>query len=317
MKNTTLLIMAAGIGSRFGGGIKQLEPVGLHDEIIMDYSIHDAIEAGFNKIIFVIRKDIEADFLERIGNRVEALCKKCGVKIAYAFQDLNDVPGTVPAGRTKPWGTGQAVLAAKDLIHEPFTVINADDYYGKEAFRQLHDWLILDHEDSAISMAGFILKNTLSDNGGVTRGVCKVAEGHTHISDVIETKNIVKIVGEDGAIGAQADGVNLDPNTYVSMNFWGFPAKEGCDPAYLSVLEQGFKDFFEKEVKENPLKAEYLLPIHIGGLLREGKCSVKVLETTDMWFGVTYKEDKDAVVQSFKQLIKDGVYPEELYSDLK
>ena len=203
------------------------------------------------------------------------------------------------------------------MIHEPFTVINADDYYGKEAFRQLHDWLILDHEDSAISMAGFILKNTLSDNGGVTRGVCKVAEGHTHISDVIETKNIVKIVGEDGAIGAQADGVNLDPNTYVSMNFWGFPAKEGCDPAYLSVLEQGFKDFFEKEVKENPLKAEYLLPIHIGGLLREGKCSVKVLETTDMWFGVTYKEDKDAVVQSFKQLIKDGVYPEELYSDLK
>lgn len=317
MKNTTLLIMAAGIGSRFGGGIKQLEPVGLHDEIIMDYSIHDAIEAGFNKIIFVIRKDIEADFQERIGNRVEALCKKCGVEIAYAFQDLNDVPGTVPAGRTKPWGTGQAVLAAKDLIHEPFTVINADDYYGKEAFRQLHDWLILDHEDSAISMAGFILKNTLSDNGGVTRGVCKVAEGHTHISDVIETKNIVKIVGEDGAIGAQADGVNLDPNTYVSMNFWGFPAKEGCDPAYLSVLEQGFKDFFEKEVKENPLKAEYLLPIHIGGLLREGKCSVKVLETTDMWFGVTYKEDKDAVVQSFKQLIKDGVYPEELYSDLK
>ena len=161
MKNTTLLIMAAGIGSRFGAGIKQLEPVGLHDEIIMDYSIHDAIEAGFNKIIFVIRKDIESDFRERIGNRVETICKKLNVEIAYAFQDLNNVPGEVPAGRTKPWGTGQAVLAAKDLIHEPFAVINADDYYGKEAFHQLHDWLILDHENSAIAMAGFMSDGTL------------------------------------------------------------------------------------------------------------------------------------------------------------
>lgn len=311
MKNTTLLIMAAGIGSRFGTGIKQLEPVGLHDEIIMDYSIHDAIEAGFNKIIFVIRRDIETDFGERIGNRVEVVCKKLNVEIAYAFQDLNDVPGTVPTGRTKPWGTGQAVLAVKNLIHEPFAVINADDYYGKEAFRQLHDWLILDHDDSAIAMAGFILKNTLSENGGVTRGVCKVAEGHTHIIDVIETSNIIKT--DDGA---EADGVKLNPESYVSMNFWGFPAKESCAPAYLDVLEQGFQDFFEKDVPANPLKAEYLLPTHIGGLLREGKCTVKVLETKDRWFGVTYKEDKEAVVESFKKLISDGVYREELYSNL-
>ena len=160
---TTLLIMAAGIGSRFGGGIKQLEPVGMHDEIIMDYSIHDAIEAGFNKIVFVIRRDIEADFRERIGSRLEPVCARLGVELAYAFQDLHDIPanGVVPEGRGKPWGTGQAVLAAKDLIHEPFIVINADDYYGKEAFRQLHDWLQLPHEDTAIAMAGFILKNTL------------------------------------------------------------------------------------------------------------------------------------------------------------
>ena len=212
MKNTTLLIMASGIGSRFGGGIKQLEPVGLYNEIIMDYSIHDAIEAGFNKIIFVIRKDIEADFRERIGNRVEVICKALNVEIAYAFQDLNNVPGVVPEGRTKPWGTGQAVLAAKELIHEPFAVINADDYYGKEAFRQLHDWLVLEHADNAIAMAGFILKNTLSDNGGVTRGVCKVAEGHTHITDVVETSNIIKT--DDGA---SADGVELNPESYVSM----------------------------------------------------------------------------------------------------
>lgn len=316
MIKTTLLIMAAGIGSRFGGGIKQLEPVGLHDEIIMDYSIHDAIKAGFNKIIFVIRKDIESDFRERIGSRIESVCRKTGVEIAYAFQDLNNVPGEVPTGRTKPWGTGQAVLAAKDLIHEPFAVINADDYYGKEAFCQLHDWLVLEHADDAIAMAGFILKNTLSDNGGVTRGVCKVTEGHTHIIDVVETSNIIKTIDAVGTVGAEADGEKLNPESYVSMNFWGFPAKDGHAPVYLDALEQGFKDFFENEVKMNPLKAEYLLPTHIGGLLRDEKCSVKVLETKDKWFGVTYKEDKEAVVQSFKKLIEDGVYQKELYSDL-
>ena len=311
MKNTTLLIMAAGIGSRFGGGIKQLEPVGLHNEIIMDYSIHDAIETGFNKIIFVIRKDIEDDFRERIGNRIEEICENRGVEVAYAFQDINDIPGTFPEGRTKPWGTGQAVLAAKELIDSPFAVINADDYYGKEAYCQMHDWLVLEHADNAIAMAGFILKNTLSDNGGVTRGICKVAEGHTHIIDVVETSNIIKT----GA-GAEADGKKLDPESYVSMNFWGFPAKEGYAPAYMDVLEQGFKEFFENDVKANPLKAEYLLLTHIGGLLRDGKYTVKVLGTKDKWFGVTYKEDIESVVQSFKKLIEDGVYQEELYSDL-
>ena len=256
--NTTLLIMAAGIGSRFGGGIKQLEPVGMHDEIIMDYSIHDAIAAGFNKIVFVIRKDIEADFRKRIGDRVEKICGDKGVEIAYAFQDINDVPGVVPEGRTKPWGTGQAVLCAKEVVNSPFMVINADDYYGKEAFVKMHKWLCEDHKDNAYAMAGFILKNTLSENGGVTRGICKVQEGHGHI----------------------------------------------------------VKSFFEKDVVENPLKAEYLLPNIIGGMLREGACTVRVLETKDKWFGVTYKEDKAAVVESFKELIRDGVYGEELYGDL-
>lgn len=310
---TALLIMAAGIGSRFGGGIKQLEPVGLHDEIIMDYSIHDAIKAGFNKIIFVIRKDIEADFRERIGNRVEDICKNTGVEVAFAFQDINDVPEgfTVPKDRTKPWGTGQAVLAAKDLIHEPFMVINADDYYGKEAFYALHDWLVLTHADNAIAMAGFILKNTLSDNGGVTRGVCEVEDGHTHIIDVVETGNIVKT--SDG--GAEADGVALDPDSYVSMNMWGFPAAEGAVPAFLTALENGWLDFFKDAVPANPLKAEYLLPTLIGGMLREGKCTVKVLKTNDKWFGVTYKEDKPVVVESFKKLIADGVYGEKLYEE--
>lgn len=322
---TTLLIMAAGIGSRFGGGIKQLEPVGLHNEIIMDYSIHDAIEAGFNKIIFVIRKDIEADFRERIGNRVESVCGRLNVEIAYAFQELSAVPEShmIPEGRTKPWGTGQAVLAAKDLIHEPFAVINADDYYGKEAYRQMHDWLVLDHADNAIAMAGFILKNTLSDNGGVTRGVCKVAVGHTHLMDVVETSNIIKTVDEAGNIRAivtgndsEADTITLNPDSYVSMNFWGFPAKEGCDPAFMTVLEEEFRTFFEEAVPANPLRAEYLLPTLIGGQLRDGTHTVKVLETRDSWFGVTYKEDKASVVESFKKLIENGTYCEELYSDL-
>ncbi|MCD7759566.1 MAG: hypothetical protein LUH52_07575 [Bacteroides uniformis] len=198
MKPTTLLIMAAGIGSRYQtdknkSAIKQLEPVGLHDEIIMDFSIHDAIETGFNKIVFVIRHDIEADFKERIGNRIEEVCGRLGVKVAYTFQDIHSIPGEFPQGRTKPWGTGQAVLSAKSLIHEPFAVINADDYYGKNAFKGMHDWLILDHAEKAIAMAGFILKNTLSDHGGVTRGMCKVAEGHTHVIDVVASiRNLIE-----------------------------------------------------------------------------------------------------------------------------
>lgn len=280
--------------------------------------IHDAIAAGFNKIVFVIRKDIEADFRERIGNRVESLCEKLNVEICYAFQDINDVPNgiAVPEGRTKPWGTGQAVLAAREYLHEPFMVINADDYYGKEAFRQLHDWLVLPHADTAIAMAGFILKNTLSDNGGVTRGVCKVEEGHSHIVDVVETSNIVKITRADGSTGAEANSVTLDPNSYVSMNMLGFPDAEGCAPAFISVLEDGWKKFFEVDVDKNSLKAEYLLPTLIGGLFRDGKCTVKVLETNDKWFGVTYKEDKAIVVESFRTLIANEVYGEDLYGDL-
>ncbi|MCD8225318.1 MAG: nucleotidyltransferase [Clostridiales bacterium] len=313
MQPTTLLIMAAGIGSRFGTGIKQLEPVGLNGEIIMDYSIHDAIEAGFDKIVFIIRPDIEADFKERIGDRVEKVCVRLGVTVAYTFQTLPDIPrpNTVPEGRTKPWGTGQAVLSAKPFIHEPFLVINADDYYGKTAFRRMRDWLSHEHADNAIAMAGFILKNTLSDHGSVTRGICKVEKGHSHALDVVETGNILKT-----AAGAEADGVALDPDSYVSMNFWGFPARAGMDPSYMGMLEEGFVDFFKTTVPSNPQKAEYLLPTHIGGLLREGKVTLKILETNDKWFGITYQEDKAAVTESIRSLIESGVYAEDLYSDL-
>ena len=310
---TALLIMAAGIGSRFGGGIKQLEPVGLNDEIIMDYSVPDAIAAGFNKIIFVIRRDIEADFRQRIGDRIEKVCQRLGVEVCYAFQDMTAIPAgfTVPEGRTKPWGTGQAVLAARELLREPFMVINADDYYGKSAYPMLHQWLTQEHADNAFAMVGFSLKNTLSENGGVTRGLCRVEGNHSHVVDVVETRNIVKT-----ANGAQAGGVELDLDTLVSMNMWGFPAKPGCPPRFLEILEENFKAFFREEVSGNPLKSEYLLPTLIGGMLRKGECTLKVLPSPDQWFGVTYKEDKLSVMESFRKLIEAGVYRKDLYSDL-
>ena len=304
--DTALLIMAAGIGSRYGGGIKQLESVDSAGHIIIDYSIHDAIEAGFNKIVFIIRRDIEADFREVIGSRVEPVCAAHGVEVAYAFQALEAIPTgfAVPEGRTKPWGTGQAVLAAKELISCPFAVINADDYYGKTAFHILHDWLNQPHAPTEYSLAGFILKNTLSENGGVTRGICTVnADGY--LTDVRETKNIMKTPE-----GASVEGTPIDAESHVSMNMWGLM------PEFISLLEEGFEAFFTEAVPANPLKAEYLLPIYIGQLLREDRITVKVLETRDAWFGVTFKEDKPAVIASFKALLSSGVYSEDLYSDL-
>ena len=304
--DTALLIMAAGIGSRYGGGIKQLESVDSAGHIIIDYSIHDAIEAGFNKIIFIIRRDIEADFREIIGARVEPVCAAHGVEVAYAFQALEAIPTgfAVPEGRTKPWGTGQAVLAARELVSCPFAVVNADDYYGKTAFHILHDWLNQPHAPTEYSLAGFILKNTLSENGGVTRGICTVnADGY--LTDVRETKNIMKTPE-----GASVEGTPIDAESHVSMNMWGLM------PEFISLLEEGFEAFFTEAVPANPLKAEYLLPIYIGQLLREDRITVKVLETRDAWFGVTFKEDKPAVVASFKALLSSGVYSEDLYSDL-
>ena len=294
---TTLLIMAAGIGSRFGTGIKQLEPVDDANHIIMDYSIHDAIEAGFNHVVFIIRKDIEKEFKEVIGDRIASICSSHNVTVDYAFQDINDIPGTLPAGRTKPWGTGQAVLAAKNVIDTPFIVINADDYYGKEGFKAVHEYLV---NGGKSCMAGFVLKNTLSDNGGVTRGICKMDE-NGNLTEVVETKNIVKT-----ADGAEADGVVVDVNSLVSMNMWGFT------PDFLDELESGFRTFLSEQ-KEGDIKSEYLLPTIVDQLIKSGRANVSVLETTDKWFGVTYKEDKPVVVESIKKLIAEGKYPEKLY----
>ena len=305
--NTTLLIMAAGIGSRFGTGIKQLEPVDDANHIIMDYSIHDAIEAGFNHVVFIIRKDIEKEFKEIIGNRIEK-----HIQVEYVFQEINNIPEgcTVPEGRIKPWGTGQAILSCKGIVNEPFVIINADDYYGKVAFKKLHDFLIEDsHRNSefTMAMAGFILKNTLSDNGTVTRGICAVDE-NDYLTDVVETYEIKKT-----SDGAESQGNRIDVNSHVSMNMWGLT------PEFVGLLEEGFVEFFENikgdETKE--LKGEYLLPIYIDELLKKGTVSVRLLETQDKWFGVTYKEDKPVVVESFAKLIADGVYQKDLFADLK
>ena len=298
---TTLLIMAAGIGSRFGSGIKQLESVDNKGHIIMDYSVHDAIEAGFNHVVFIIRKDIEKEFKEVIGDRIEKVCQENHVNVEYVFQDINDIPGELPEGRTKPWGTGQAVLAAKKVIDSPFIVINADDYYGKEGFKAVHEYLV---NGGKSCMAGFVLKNTLSDNGGVTRGICKM-DAQNNLTEVVETKNIIKT-----SDGAEADGIKIDTESLVSMNMWGLT------PEFLDVLEEGFKEFFEKEVPGNPQKAEYLIPIFIGELLEQGKMSVKVLKTNDTWYGMTYHEDVAAVKDSFKKMLADGVYKGDLFADL-
>lgn len=304
MKKTALVVMAAGIGSRFGGGIKQLEPVGPSGEIIMDYSIHDALEAGFDKVVFIIRKDLEKDFKEVIGNRMEKL-----TEVSYAFQELDDLPEGFekPKDRTKPWGTGQAVLCCKELLQEPFVVINADDYYGKEAFVKVHEYLVQEHPDQGkldCCMAGFILGNTLSDNGAVTRGICQVEHGS--LKKVVETRGIVKTPQGAAAPGPDGELVPVDAGSHVSMNMWGLM------PEFLQELEQGFGEFLS-QVEPGDLKAEYLLPTIIDGLIQSGKASVEVLETQDKWFGVTYREDKETVVEAFRELIAKGVYKEKLF----
>lgn len=274
---TSLVILAAGIGSRYGGGIKQLEPVGPNGELIIDYSIRDAIEAGFDKIVFIIRHDIENDFREVIGNRIE----KLDVEIAYAFQELENVPIAVPKGRVKPWGTGHAVLACEDILDGPFAVINSDDYYGKEAFIQAAEFL----KTNSYGLIGYVLKNTLSDNGAVTRGICRIDQGK--LIGIDETKNIIKTT-----TGAESNGKRIETNSIVSMNFWCFPKE------FMKALKEGFPDFLENMTDE--LNDEYLLPVIVDGLLKQGT-EVTVMKSQDKWLGVTYREDKKTVEESFKE----------------
>ena len=295
MKEPVLVVMAAGMGSRYGG-LKQIDPVDQEGHIIMDFSIYDAVRAGFKKVIFIIKKENEQDFRDAIGDRLSDK-----VEIVYVHQDLNNIPEgfQVPEGRVKPWGTGQAVLSCRGLIQEPFAVINADDYYGKEAFHNLYHFLREEHAENHFCMAGFVLKNTLSDNGAVTRGICQMDQ-NGYLQAVHETQGIVKTPD-----GAQADGGNLDPDVIVSMNMWGLT------PHFIEMLGEGFQDFLQEHGQE--MKLEFLLPIFLDNLLQQGKVSVQVLPTHDRWFGVTYQEDKQGVVSAFMELISRGEYVTPLF----
>ena len=291
------------MGSRYGG-LKQIDPIDPQGHIIMDYSIYDAVQAGFGKVIFIIKKENEADFRESIGNRMEKR-----IPVEYVFQDLHNIPDgyEVPEGRVKPWGTGHAVLSCLPVVDGPFAVINADDYYGKEAFVKVHDYLVEEHPASDkldFCMAGFLLENTLSENGGVTRGICSVNE-QGHLTKVTETKNIVKtaegaaVQAEDGSLTA------VQAHCPVSMNMWGFT------PEIFGILEKGFAEFLG--ALKDQTKGEYLIPTVVDQLIQTGVCNVTVLESRDKWFGVTYKEDKPLVVRSFRELIDAGVYKERLF----
>lgn len=305
MKKPVLVIMAAGMGSRYGG-LKQIDPVDEQGHIIIDFSIYDAKLAGFEKVIFIIKKEDEKDFREAIGERIEKV-----MDVAYVYQDLNNIPEgyNVPKERVKPWGTAHAVLSCKNEIDGPFAVINADDYYGRGAFQKIYDYLVAHQDDEKYryAMVGYQLENTLTENGHVARGICEI-DKDGELLRVTERTRIEK--SGDGAAYTEDEGatwVSLPERTIVSMNMWGFTA------GFLKEIENGFEAFLQKGLQENPLKCEYFLPAVVSNLLDEDRAAVKVLTTEDKWYGVTYKEDKPVVEQAIKNLKKSGLYPENLW----
>jgi len=289
----TLVVLAAGLGSRFGG-LKQMEPLGPNGETLLDYSVYDAYHAGFTKVVFVIREFFAEEFKQKVGQRVEAF-----MDVEYVFQEVNiESPGINIAPRDKPWGTNHAVLVCKDVVHEPFAVINSDDYYGKDGFRKAADFLRQEVAPDRYALIGYILKNTLSDSGTVNRGVCETdIEGN-----LISIEEVLKIQRlEDGRVIRHDQGSELSENAIVSMNFWGF------HPSYFDRLEAGFLDFV-RENKDNP-KAEYFIPLLIDQMIQNGEISLKVIPSNDNWYGVTYMEDADRVRKAFLELHQDGAYP--------
>lgn len=305
MKKPVLVIMAAGMGSRYGG-LKQIDPIDEYGHIIMDFSLYDARKAGVEKVVFIIKKENEADFKEVVGDRMEKY-----MEVSYVYQDINNIPEgfEVPEGRGKPWGTGQAVMSCLGKVDGPFMVINADDYYGADAFRILYDELLDSGDDEKYhySMVGYILENTLTENGHVARGIC-VTDEKGCLSEIHERTRIEK--REGGAAYTEDDGATWIPipeGSTVSMNMWGF------HESILKELEKGFSPFLEKGLRENPLKCEYFLPEVVGNLIRDGKADVKVLRSSDRWYGVTYKEDKETVVNAIRELKRKGVYPDKLW----
>ena len=305
-KKPILVVMAAGMGSRYGG-LKQIDPVGSQGEAILDFSLFDAHEAGFETAVIIIKEAIRKDFMETVGKRLE----KCPMEIRYAYQELDKLPEgyTVPEGRTKPWGTCHAVLCAKDVIGDaPFGVINADDYYGKSAYRVLYDALCKasDGEKYDYCMVGYLLGNTVTDNGSVARGVCETDE-NGNLAKIVERTRIEKY---DGGIHFTEDGENwedLTEDTLVSMNMWGYT------PGFLTELETRFPNFLDTLAVANPAKAEYFLPLAVDQLLKENKATVKVLSSPDKWFGVTYAADKPQVVAALREKTAAGLYPDGLW----
>ena len=306
MNKPVLVVMAAGMGSRYGG-LKQMDPIDDNGHVILDYSCYDAMRAGFETVVFVIKPEIEEAFKEVIGNRI---AQKMNVE--YVFQLHDDLPEgySVPEGRTKPWGTAQAVLAARNVVDGPFAVINADDYYGAEGFEQIYNYL-LHHPDTPemyeYAMVGYLLKNTVTENGSVARGVCtETASGYLH--NVVERTKIVK--GEMNPKYTEDDGEtwhDLSDDDIVSMNLWGF------QKSYLDEAWAGFPEFLDNALAENPMKGEYFLPTVVSNLLSKKKARVKVLRSNDKWYGVTYKEDKPMVVEALADLRQKGLYPEKLW----
>lgn len=306
MAAPVLLIMAAGLGSRYGG-LKQVDPVGRNGEIIVDYSLFDAARAGFKKAVFVIKEENLKDFQE-------VILPKSGkyMDIEFVFQKIDDVPSGVkiPAGRIKPWGTGHAALMGKKVIEGPFAVINADDFYGREAFQKIYNFLVKAEETEILpcAMVGFQLKNTVTENGSVSRGVCETENGL--LKNIVERTRIEK--REDGIAYSDDDGhtwISLPENTPVSMNMWGFTN------GFFKALERDFKRFLEEDLPNNPLKAEFYLPFVVDGLLKQNKTVVQVLPSSDKWYGVTYKEDKQMVVEALAGLAESGLYPSPLWKE--
>ena len=306
MNKPVLVVMAAGMGSRYGG-MKQIDPVGPNEQAIVDYSLYDARRAGFETVVFVIKHEIEDAFKSAIGDRV---AKKMNVK--YAFQQLEELPAgfAIPEGRVKPWGTCHAVLAAKDLIDGPFAVINADDYYGPEAFKVIYDYLST-HQDGEVydyCMVSYLLKNTVSENGSVSRGVC-VANPDGTLHSVTERTGIETYEGGIRCASLTGEGTDdLPVDASVSMNLWGF------GKSFLTEAEQRFAGWLNENLPKNPLKCEYFLPLVVSELIDEGKAAVKILHSTDKWYGVTYREDKPVVVEAIAKKTADGLYPENLWS---
>lgn len=305
MEKPVLVIMAAGIGSRYGG-LKQIDPIEDQNHLIIDFSIYDAIKAGFEKVIFIITRDIEADFRERIGDRISK-----HVLVEYVYQDNDNLPDgfTRPDGRVKPWGTGHAVLSCLGKVNGPFAVINADDYYGRSAYKLIFDMLNNTHDDELYRycMVGYEIENTLTDHGHVARGVCTVGSDG-YLRSIKERTRIEKHNG--GSAYTEDDGKTwtyIPKGAIVSMNMWGFTK------SILDELDNRFAKFLSEGLVKNPLKCEYFLPDVVGELLSEDKATVRVLESPDKWYGVTYKEDKEVVVSAISMLKKEGIYPEKLW----